>query len=342
MLQVGLLGPVTVQADGRAIEIRRPLELALLARLALSPGHMVPTDRLLEDLWAERQLADPLGNLQALVYRLRRTLGPEGQALRREGGGYKLAAPSDAVDASHFHDLVAQARAGSGDGEPSTRRGLLAAALELWRGPALAGLEAVPFVDAQRARLEAAYLTALEERLDADLDFGAHREVVSELEGLVVDHPFRERFWAQLVTALYRSGSQTDALRACAKLRELLVEQLGVDPSPMVRSLEQAVLRQDPALEWHEPVMHCGAKRPGPTTHSSTSAALLPESDRERPTGEAPEGYDQPTRARSAASSAGRKNWPRCKRSWPITGWSPSPGQEVSARPAWPLKPLRR
>ena len=262
MLQVGLLGPVTVQADGRAIEIRRPLELALLARLALSPGHMVPTDRLLEDLWGERQLADPLGNLQALVYRLRRTLGPEGQALRREGGGYKLAAPSDAVDASHFHDLVAQARGGSGDGEPSTRRGLLAAALELWRGPALAGLEAVPFVDAERASLEAAYFAALEERLDADLDFGAHREVVSELEGLVVDHPFRERFWVQLVTALYRSGSQTDALRACAKLRELLLEQLGVDPSPMVRSLEQAVLRQDPRSNGTSLVMHCGAKRP--------------------------------------------------------------------------------
>ncbi len=264
MLEVGLLGPVTAQADGQPIKLQQRLELALLARLALSPGHMVSTERLLEDLWAERQAVDALGNLQALVYRLRRALGPEGQALRRDGKGYKLAVLGDDVDASRFHNLAAKARASSAGDSPGARRSLLAAALGLWRGTALAGLETVPFVDAQRVRLEAAYLTALEDRLDADLDCGAHRQVVGELEGLVADHPFRERFWAQLVTALYRSGSQADALRACAKLRQLLVEQLGVEPSPMVRSLEQAVLRQDQALAWHEPGARGLARQPAP------------------------------------------------------------------------------
>ncbi|HXW82641.1 MAG TPA: BTAD domain-containing putative transcriptional regulator, partial [Acidimicrobiales bacterium] len=253
MLRVGLLGPVTVESDGQPVNLRRALELALLARLALSPGLVVPTDRLFEDLWAERQPANPAGNLQSLVYRLRRTLGPESEALRWEGNGYELAIPSDQVDVIRFRDLVAKARAGAGEKGPADRRALLTAALGLWRGTPLANLEAVPFVDAQRARLEAAYLTALEERIDADLDCGAHREVVSELEGLVVDYPFRERFWAQLVTAQYRSGSQTAALRACTTLRELLREQLGVDPSPMVRSLEAAVLRQDPGLDWPRP-----------------------------------------------------------------------------------------
>jgi predicted ATPase/DNA-binding SARP family transcriptional activator len=253
VLRVALLGPVTVESDGQPVDLRRTLELALLARLALSPGIMVPNDRLFEDLWAERQPANPLGNLQSLVYRLRRALGPEGKALMREGNGYRLVIPADRVDATRFRDLVARARAGPGDEGPVARRALLTAALDLWRGTPLANIEAVPFVDAQRVRLEAAYLMALEERVDADLDCGAHREVVSELEGLVVDHPFRERFWAQLVTALYRSGSQTAALRACTKLRELLREQLGVDPSPMVRSLEEAVLRQDPVLSWPGP-----------------------------------------------------------------------------------------
>jgi predicted ATPase/DNA-binding SARP family transcriptional activator len=272
VLQVGLLGPVTVEADGQPIQVRRPLELALLARLALSPGQMVSTDRLMVDLWAERQVADPLGSLQAVVYRLRRALGPEDQALRREGSGYKLAVPADAVDAGRFHALVAQAHAGPADDGPGRRRSLLTTALGLWRGPALAGLEALPYVDAQRVRLEGAHLTALEERLDADLECGAHREVVSELEGLVVDYPFRERLWAQLVTALYRSGLQTDALRACTRLKELLVEQLGVDPSPMIRALEDAVLRQDPALDWHGEAGAARCESTSPTTAPAPGA----------------------------------------------------------------------
>ena len=137
----------------------------------------------------------PLASLQTLVYRLRRGLGLEvGRSPR--GKGYVLAVPPDHVDSSQFTALVAQARGRETVAGLEAKRSLLQEALGLWRGPPLAGLEAVPFVDAQRVRLEAARLTVLEERLDLDLRSGAHREVVSELEGLVAEYPFQERFWA--------------------------------------------------------------------------------------------------------------------------------------------------
>ena len=116
-------------------------------------------------------------------------------------------------------------------------------------GPALAGLD-VPFAVSQRARLETARLVAVQERVQADLDCGAHREVIGELEGLVREHPDEERLWGQLMLALYRSGSQGASLRACNRLRRHLVEELGVNPSPEICDLEKAILLQDPALAW--------------------------------------------------------------------------------------------
>jgi predicted ATPase/DNA-binding SARP family transcriptional activator len=252
VIEVRLLGPVTIDSDGQSLDLRRPLELALMARLALSAGRMFPAEGLVDDLWGDSGHTDPAGSLHNLVYRLRRSLGSSGGLVQRQGGGYALAVSPDHVDSSRFDTLVEDARHGAGLHGPRRRRALLQEALGLWRGTPLAGLEAVPFVTAQRARLEENYLAVLEERLDADLACGAHHEVVSELEGLVAVHQFRERLWSQLVTALYRSGSQTAALRACAKLRELLVEHLGLEPSPMMRSLEDAVLRQDTALDWPE------------------------------------------------------------------------------------------
>ena len=184
MIEVRLLGPVTVDSASYPVSVRRPLELALVARLAIDRGRMISDERLIDDLWAEPGPADPLASLQTLVYRLRRGLGLEASAVRREGKGYVLAVPPDHVDSSQFTALVAQARGRETVAGLEAKRSLLQEALGLWRGPPLAGLEAVPFVDAQRVRLEAARLTALEERLDLDLRSGAHREVVSELEGL--------------------------------------------------------------------------------------------------------------------------------------------------------------
>ena len=131
-----------------------------------------------------------------------------------------------------------------------TPRRLLREALDLWRGPPLSGLESLPFVSTQATRLNATRLAALGDRVDADLAAGHHRELISELETLVAEHSFEERFWAQLMLALYRSGSQADALRCYVRLRTLLNEELGIVPGPAVTELEKAILEQDPSLAW--------------------------------------------------------------------------------------------
>jgi DNA-binding SARP family transcriptional activator len=249
VIQVHLLGPVRVELDGQRIDVQRALEVALVARLALEPTRVVPNERLVDDLWGERLPRNPMGNLQGLVYRLRAHLAAAGAALRLDGNGYVLDVAPDNVDSSRFETLVAQSRRDTGQDHLQDKRAVLGEALALWNGRALAGLD-VPFVPAQRARLEAARLMALQERIDVDLASGGHREVVGELEGLVVEHPDEERFWAQLMLALYRSGSQGGALRACARLRRHLVEALGVNPSPEITELEKAILLQDPAIAW--------------------------------------------------------------------------------------------
>jgi DNA-binding SARP family transcriptional activator len=247
-----LLGPVEVDANGDHVALSRTLERALLARLALHPGQPVSSDRLIDDLWGNHAPRDGAASLQGLVYRLRRTLGNERQCILRADNGYALDA-SVRVDATTFDQLVARARATPGSGNPEDVPALLREALDLWRGAPLAGLESLPFVSTQATRLNAARVAALGDRVHADLAAGRHREVIAELESLVAEHPYQERFWAQLMLALYRSGSQADALRCYSRLRSLLNEELGIGPGPAVSELERAILTQDPALAWEPP-----------------------------------------------------------------------------------------
>ncbi|HUY22853.1 MAG TPA: BTAD domain-containing putative transcriptional regulator [Acidimicrobiales bacterium] len=248
MIAVRLLGPVEVEVDGDKVALSRTLERALLARLALEPGQPVSTSRLVDDLWGDHAPRDGVASLQGLVYRLRRTLGPEGRCIVRVANGYSLDAEAVQVDVTAFHRLVARARATSASDSPRDAPGLLRAALDLWRGPPLSGLESLPFVGTQATRLNAARLAALGDRIAADLAAGRHGDVIAELETLVAEHPFEERFWGQLMLALYRSGSQAGALRCFARLRGVLRDELGIDPGPAVAELEQSILRQDPCL----------------------------------------------------------------------------------------------
>ena len=213
MIEVGLLGSILVNVDGAPVELSGTLEKALLARLSLSRGQAVSQGRLIDDLWGENPPGNAIGSLHTLVYRLRKALGPAASAICRTDHGYKLDAPSHCVDATRFSLLADRSRVVGGSGEPSRAR-LLRDALELWRGPALAGLDSVPFVLPRRTALEAARLRALEERIEADLAAGAGAELVAELEALVAEHPFNERLWGHLILALYRSGSQAAALRS--------------------------------------------------------------------------------------------------------------------------------
>jgi DNA-binding SARP family transcriptional activator len=261
VISVRLLGPVEADANGKGVALSRTLERALLARLALHPGQPISSERLIDDLWGAHAPRDGAASLQGLVYRLRRTLGPERLCIVRTDNGYALDAEV-CVDVAVFDQLVARARATQGTAHADEASRLLREALELWRGPPLAGLESLPFVSTQATRLNAARAAALGDRFDADLVAGQHREIIPELEAFVAEHSFEERFWAQLMLALYRSGSQADALRCCSRLRNLLSEELGIAPSPAVVELEKAILKQDPALQW------TGAPR---STHSDAT-----------------------------------------------------------------------
>jgi len=249
VISVRLLGPVEVDASDESVAVSRMLERGLLARMALDPGRPVSCQRLIDDLWGDRAPRDGAASLQGLVYRLRRTLGAERRCIVRADNGYGLHADVG-VDVATFNKLVARARATRASDRAEEAPALLREALDLWRGPPLSGLESLPFVSTQATRLNATRLAALGDRVDADLASGHHRELISELETLVAEHTFEERFWAQLMLALYRSGSQADALRCYARLRTLLNEELGIVPGPAVTELERAILEQDPSLEW--------------------------------------------------------------------------------------------
>jgi DNA-binding SARP family transcriptional activator len=237
-MQFALLGPLEVRDGDRAIQIARGKPRALLALLLLSPGRVVPVERLIDELWGETPPATAATALQVYVSGLRKALG-EGTIATHEAG-YAIQVAPEAVDVNRFEQLRAEAR----DADAERAAALLAEALGIWRGPALAD---VP-LPREAARLEELRLGATEERIDAELELGAHEELVPELEGLVREHPFHERVRRQLMLALYRAGRQADALAAFADARKTFVDTLGVDPSPMLQELQHAILRQDASL----------------------------------------------------------------------------------------------
>ena len=241
-----MLGPFEVVDGVRPVVLGGPKQRALLAILVLCRGEAVSSDRLIDQLWGERPPATAAKTLQGYVSHLRKALGAE--VLVTRGGGYLLAVSPDQVDAACFDAMVAEARHELVVGEPADGRELLVSALALWRGEALADLAYEPFAQSEIARLEEARLAALEERIEVDLMLGHDRDVVGELEVLVGCHPHRERLLGQLMLALYRCGRQADALAVYRKSREALGDELGLEPGPELRALEQRILTHDPAL----------------------------------------------------------------------------------------------
>ena len=182
-----------------------------------------------------------MGGLQNTVSQLRKALGAE--LLRRQPPGYVLAVDPDAVDVRRFEQLL-QESAGQ---EARERAETLRGALALWRGPALADVADAPWAETEAARLEALRLTALEERIEAELELGLHAPLVAQLESLVAEHPLRERLSRQLALALYRDGRQAEALDALRLARERL-DELGLEPSAELKQLERDILQQSPVL----------------------------------------------------------------------------------------------
>jgi class 3 adenylate cyclase len=242
-VEVRLLGTLEVGVEGRPVELRRQKQRALLALLALRAGEVVSTDRLVDELWGESPPRTAIGSLQNLVSELRKVLGAN--ALITRPPGYLLDVDRDAVDAHRFERLAREAR----DAAPRERAALLREALKLWRGPALADVQLEHSSASEPARLEELRLAAWEDRLEAEIEVGQHGAAVGELESLVAKHPLRERAVGLLMLALYRAGRQAEALEAYRRSRERLVDELGIDPSPELQRLEQAILRHDADLD---------------------------------------------------------------------------------------------
>ena len=245
-VEFGILGPLEASSRGLPLELGAGKQRALLVLLLLRAGEVVSTDRLIDALWGERPPPSAVNSVHIYVSQLRKALG--NGRLQTHGRGYLLALEPEQLDLGRFERLLGDGRELLASGEADRAAEALRAALGLWRGPPLSDVAFEPFAQGEIARLEELRLAALEERIEADLALGRHAELVPELEGLVREHPLRERLRAQLMLALYRSGRQSEALDAYQQARRLLSAELGLEPGRRLRELEAAILRQDAQL----------------------------------------------------------------------------------------------
>ena len=260
-MQFLILGPLEVTDDGRKLALGGPKQRAVLAHLILRANHVVPADLLIDGLWGEEPPESARNTLQTYVYRLRKVLGED----RIEGrdGGYVLAAADGEIDAERFQVLVKKGKAQAGS-DPGAAAATLSDALSLWRADALADVTEEPSLRGEAARLEELRLSATEHRVSAEIAMGGHSTVVPELESLTARYPLRERMWANLMLALYRSGRQAEALSTFERARQVLADELGADPSPELRRLHEQILLGAPELGASAP-----AARPRPAVRSS-------------------------------------------------------------------------
>ena len=242
-MEFRILGSLEVVDRGRLLALGGPKQRALLAALLLTPNRAVSVDRLSDVLWPTRPPAAAANALQFHVSQLRKLLG-DGEVIVTQEPGYLIRVEPDQVDLLRFERLVAEA-VGTEAGQASR---LLREALELWRGKPLVDLADHASTQGEIQRLEAARLAALELRIEADLLLGRHSQLVPELEALAHEHPLHERLAGASMQALYRAGRQAEALEVYRETRQTFVAELGIEPSPALRELEQAILRQDPDL----------------------------------------------------------------------------------------------
>jgi YVTN family beta-propeller protein len=253
-----VLGPLEVSRSGCVVPLGGPRQRAVLAMLLLEANRAVPIEQLADDVWAGQPPDGWVATLQTYVFHLRRALEPDrapgrnAEVLVTKGRGYLLRVDRDDVDATLFEDRFAAGRALLDAGRYAEAAMTMRAALDLWHSRVFADLADYAFIKPEAARLEELRLVAVESRIEADLALGRHGPLAADLEHLVAKYPVRERLHWQFILALYRCGRQADALAAYRRVRDLLANELGIDPGEPLRSLHAAVLRQDPALDWRE------------------------------------------------------------------------------------------
>ncbi|CCH76795.1 Transcriptional activator domain [Nostocoides japonicum T1-X7] len=314
-MELAVLGPVLVVRDGDPVDLGTRKQRALVAALGMARGRPVSVDTIVDLLWGDAAPPGVAGTLQAYVAGLRRALEPDRPAraparvLVTVPPGYALRLPDRSIDAVRVDHVVAEAHrvlASLGSlGAPRTVdsaalehwAGELTAALALWRGEPYADLGDSQSVVAERARLEELRLVALEDLAVARLALGRHGTVAADLEQLTAAHPLRERLWGLRALALTRSGRQAEALEVLREVRQLLDDELGIEPSPELRQLQTAVLRQDPVLEWTPPPSAPVSAVPGPPLPAT------PGSGSPHP-GDVPPDQDPASRSGSPPASA--------------------------------------
>ncbi|MER7488861.1 AfsR/SARP family transcriptional regulator [Streptomyces sp. NPDC126497] len=257
-MKIQVLGTLCAEVNEKSIVPTAAKPRQILSLLALSPGRVVPVPTLMEELWGTKPPQSALATLQTYILQLRRRLGsamgPDSpgtvkEVLTTRHGGYALETPPESVDVHAYERMVAEGRSAFDAGDDAVAADRFRQALALWQGPALVDVRTGPVLKIEVMRLEESRLGTVERRIDADLRLGRHTELLPELAQLTARHPQHEGLHSQAMLALYRSGRQASALDVYHRLRLRLVEGLGVEPSPRLQRLYQAMLVVDPQLD---------------------------------------------------------------------------------------------
>jgi DNA-binding SARP family transcriptional activator len=252
VLDFRILGPLEVIADAGAVRLGGPKQRATLAILLLNANRVVSVERLADELYSGATPITAVTQVQRQISELRKLLGAD-STIETRAPGYVIRLSAEQLDLNRFERRTEEAGQALRRGAVERAAALLREALAFWRGPPLADFAYEPFAQAAIERIEEIRLTAVDQRIDADLALGRHAELVGEVEQLVSEHPLRERFRAQLMVALYRSGRQAEALEVYRGARETLVEAFGIEPTSALRDLERAILTHDPSLDLSQP-----------------------------------------------------------------------------------------
>jgi DNA-binding SARP family transcriptional activator len=252
VVEFNVLGPVEVVVQGEPLGLGGPKQRAIVALLAANVPRVVSSDQLMEAVWGDEAAERTSQHLQTYVSNLRRVLDPAigSRVIVTRAPGYALDVDPATVDLHRFGTLADHARALVAEGDDAGALAAFAEAESLWRGDLAADLQFEPVMDLlDPSQIEEERHSLVEERVDCQLRLGLHGQMVGEVEALVRAQPLRERRWSQLVLALYRSGRQADALAAYTRARDLLRDELGLDPSDELRDLERRILDHDPTLD---------------------------------------------------------------------------------------------
>ena len=280
-MEFRILGPLVVLFEGRELPLGPLKDRTVLGVLLLHANEVVPRQRLIDELWGEAPPPTAIKAVNGYVSQLRKALGGNGAgAIATRPPGYAIEVAGDKLDALRFAALTVEARAQANGAAFEAASTIYTEALSLWRGRTLSGIELESIDRHEIERLDEARVVTLMDRIDCDLSLGRQDDLVGELEVLVAQHPLRERLHAQRILALYRSGRQAEALRAYQQARTVLVEELGLEPSPALQRLERGILNHDASLQTPAGTAH---RNGAGTTGAAPPPAPEPTRLRRRP-----------------------------------------------------------